>query len=136
MTAAVFPDAAPGAGMYESFYLRAGSPDAPIGGWLRYTVHQRPGAAPQGSLWATVFDGTAPPVANKETTDALTVPAGGWIQIGSSTFGPDGAQGTCGPISWSLVTTPRTPMLRHLRHDVLYRAPVTRTKLTSHAPAA
>ena len=136
MTAAVFPDAAPGAGMYESFYLRAVSPDAPIGVWLRYTVHQRPGAAPQGSLWATVFDGTAPPVANKETTDALTVPAGGWIQIGSSTFGPDGAQGTCGPISWSLVTTPRAPMLRHLRHDVLYRAPVPRTKLTSPAPAA
>lgn len=136
MTAAVFPDARPRAGMYESFYLRAVAPDVPLGVWLRYTVHKAPGEAPRGSLWATVFDGDAAPVAHKETTDALSVPAGGWISVGDATFGPEGVEGTCGPISWSLRFTPRAPELRHLRHERLYRAPVPRTKLTSPAPAA
>ena len=30
--------------MYESFYLRAVSPEEPVGVWIRYTVHKRPGA--------------------------------------------------------------------------------------------
>jgi len=135
---AMFPQARPSAGMYESFYLRAVSPDAPLGVWLRYTVDKRPGQAPRGSLWATVFDGESagPPVAAKWTTDALTVPAGGWIAVGDATFGPEAATGACGPISWSLRHTPRAPELRHLPHAALYRAPFPRTKLTSPAPSA
>ncbi len=122
--------------MYESYYLRAVAPDESQGVWIRHTVHKRPGAAPTGSVWITVWDGGGPPVAHKETSDALSAPDGAWIDVGGSSFGPAGAQGACGPASWSLRFTPRAPMLRHLRRRVLYRAPIPRTKLTSPAPLA
>ena len=135
-TAAVFPTAGPG-GMYESFYLRAVSPDEPLGVWIRHTIHQRPGQAPRGSVWFTLFDASQPrPLAHKETFDDPSVPPGGWIAVGGSSFGPDGAEGSCGPASWSLRTTATAPPLRHLRRSVLYRAPVPRTKLTSPMPLA
>jgi hypothetical protein len=155
---AVFPDAPPRAGLYESFYLRAVAPDRPLGVWIRYTVHKRGARAPgdrapggrtpgdrapsrqaalQGSVWCTVFDGERErPFQHKLTTDALSVPPGEWIAVGDSWFGPTRAEGTCGAASWSLRFASREPELRHLPRAFLYRAPVPRTKLTSPAPAA
>src|SRR5919204_2304491 len=67
-TRARFPDIAPAAGFYESYYLRAAHPSEPLGVWIRYTVHKRPGAEANGSLWFTLFDGAAEgPVAFKVT---------------------------------------------------------------------
>jgi hypothetical protein len=75
----IFTSAAVSAGMYESFYLRAVSPEEPIGAWIRYTVHKRPGHPPSGSLWCTVFDAAAgPPFMHKHTTTELSSPGGGW----------------------------------------------------------
>ncbi|HEX3392725.1 MAG TPA: hypothetical protein VHS55_09190 [Solirubrobacteraceae bacterium] len=89
----VFPQAAIGKGMYESFYLRAIAPDQPVGVWIRYTVHKRPGQAPKGSLWCTVFDAErGAPFMHKHTTDQLSVPAAGWIAIGADP--PRGAGGS------------------------------------------
>jgi hypothetical protein len=124
--------------MYESFYLRAVSPEEPIGAWIRYTVHKPPEQAPQGSLWLTVFDALAgAPFMHKHTTDELTSPPGSWIEIGgSSRFGPDLAEGRCGPASWSLRISRKDPELRHFKQPWLYRTPLPRTKLTSPAPAA
>ncbi len=135
---ALFPNAALGAGMYESFYLRAVSPEEPVGVWIRYTVHKRPGHAPSGSLWCTVFDASAgPPFMHKHTTTQLGQPAGGWIEIGGdSRLGPGIAEGVCGPARWSLRFGSSEPELRHLKQSWLYRAPLPRTKLTSPAPAA
>ena len=65
------------------------------------------------------------------------MPAGGWIEIGGrASMGPDGAQGECGPARWSLRFEPLADELRHLRPELLYRAPLPRTKLTSPAPLA
>jgi hypothetical protein len=87
----VFASAPVGRGMYESFYLRAVAPEEPVGVWIRYTVHKRPGLAPQGSLWCTVFDAErGAPFMHKHTTPRLSAPAGAWIQIG----GADGAAET------------------------------------------
>jgi hypothetical protein len=135
---ALYPGAPKSAGMYESFYLRAVSPEEPTGVWLRYTVHKRPGQAPQGSLWCTVFDAArGAPFMHKLTSPALSTPDGAWIAIGEdSRFGPGLAQGTCGPARWSLRYTARTPELRHLERPWLYRTPLPRTKLTSPAPFA
>ena len=52
----IFPRAGAKDGMYESFYLRAVSPVERLGIWIRHTVHKRPGLAPRGSIWCTVFD--------------------------------------------------------------------------------
>ncbi|HEV3093891.1 MAG TPA: hypothetical protein VGY30_05180 [Solirubrobacteraceae bacterium] len=135
----VFVHAPIGKGMYESFYLRAVAPDEPVGVWIRYTVHKRPGQPAQGSLWCTVFDAErGAPFMHKHTTRELLAPAGGWIEIGgdSGRFGPGFAEGSCGPASWSLRISDAEPELRHLKQAWLYRAPLPRTKLTSPAPAA
>jgi hypothetical protein len=135
---AVFPGADIGAGMYESFYLRAVSPEEPVGAWIRYTVHKRPGHVPSGSLWCTVFDSSAgAPFMHKHTTTVLAAPAGSWIEIGGdSRLGPGIAEGACGPAHWSLRFNTDEPELRHLKQAWLYKAPLPRTKLTSPAPAA
>jgi hypothetical protein len=137
-TGALFPSTRIGDGMYESFYLRAVSPEEPIGAWIRYTVHKRPGHAPSGSLWCTVFDAAAgAPFMHKHTTTALAAPAGSWIEIGGdSRLGPGIAEGVCGPASWSLRFSSAEPELRHLKQAWLYKAPLPRTKLTSPVPAA
>ena len=134
----MFASASPREGMYESFYLRALSPTEPIGAWIRYTVHKRPGERPKGSLWCTVFDARAPaPSQYKHTTEELGVPRRGWIAIGAdSSFGADFAEGACGQARWSLRFQSTERELRHLPRQWMYRAPLPRTKLTSPAPAA
>jgi hypothetical protein len=124
--------------MYESFYLRAVSPDQPLGLWIRYTVHKRPGEPPKGSVWCTVFDASAPaPFMCKHTTDDLRAPTDGWIAIGAgSTLGPGIAEGICGQARWSLRFRSPEPELRHLPRAWMYRARLPRTKLTSPAPGA
>ncbi len=157
MVEPVFADTPIARGMYESFYLRAVAPKEPVGAWLRYTVHKRPGQAPQGSLWCTVFDATrGAPFMHKHTTSALSSPANDWIQIGRSgeagegaggaasrladgdggRLGPSSAEGRCGPARWSLRVCAAEPELRHFQQRWMYRAPLPRTKLTSPAPAA
>jgi hypothetical protein len=135
-TQAVFPRASLAAGMYESFYLRAVSPLRPLGIWIRYTIHKRPGAPARGSLWFTLFDGGKAPVQRKLTTPEVSVPRGGWIALGEASFGASGAEGSCEDVRWSLRSQSAEPELRHLRPDLLYRAPLPRTKLTSPAPLA
>jgi hypothetical protein len=136
-TSAVFPAAPRAAGMYESFYLRAVSPQQPLAVWIRYTVHKRPGAAPNGSLWFTLFDPQRQgPVQQKLTTPQLSVPAGGWIAMGDAFMGENRAEGSCGGASWSLEIEPEASELRHLAPDFLYRLPLPRTKLSSPAPLA
>jgi hypothetical protein len=124
--------------MYESFYLRAVSPEAPLGVWIRHTVHKRPGERPRGSVWFTLFDpARSGPLMCKCTTGEPSVPAGGWIAIGEhARIGPEEARGGCAEASWSLSFAARDGELRHLSPAWLYRAPLPRTKLTSPAPAA
>src|SRR5271165_7088674 len=138
---AIFPRMPMRAGGYESFYLRAVSPSEPVGVWIRYTVHKRPGQAPVGSVWCTVFDARrGRPFMHKLTSAELDAPAGGWIAVGSgdqrSSFAAGEAHGVCGPARWELRFRPRAPELRHLARGWLYRTPLPRTKLTSPAPDA
>jgi hypothetical protein len=137
-TSAVFPRARAGAGMYESFYLRAVDAAAPRGFWIRHTVHKRPGAAAAGSVWCTYFDATAgAPFMHKVSGATPSEPAGGWIAIGGhASMGPGFARGGCGPTRWSLSWRSEERELRHLRPGLLYRAQLPRTKLTSPAPRA
>jgi hypothetical protein len=134
---AMFPTAARGAGMYESFYLRAVAPEEPVGAWLRYTVHKPPGRAPTGSLWCTVFDTRrGHPYMHKLTNGELSAPADGWIAIGEAELRPGYAAGDCGAARWELGMRTAEPELRHLPSAWMYRARLPRTKLTSPAPDA
>jgi hypothetical protein len=144
-TSAMFARAPARKGMYESFYLRAVSPEVPVGVWIRHTVHKPPGRPPRGSVWCTVFDGSrGRPFMYKRFTDAVSAPGDAWIEVGASPeqsgqiarMGAHAASGDCGPAAWSLEIEPRERELRHLPREWLYRAPLPRTKLTSPAPAA
>jgi hypothetical protein len=126
-------------GRYESWYLRAVDPAAPRGVWIRYTTLQRPGGAPAGSLWCTLWDAAAgPPVAVKATPALARAGDPRWI--GDARFAPDAVRGsaTAGPhhAAWDLTIADAAPPLRHLPHELLYAAPLPRTKLESPAPAA
>src|SRR5829696_8499874 len=100
-TAARFPSVPRKAGHYESFYLKLCHPSEPLAAWIRYTVHKRPGGAPTGSLWFTLFASDAPRAAK------LTVPGpasedGDWLRVGSARIGADGAVGSIEEIRWDI----------------------------------
>ena len=93
-----FPAVPATAGHYESFYLKACHPQEPLGVWIRYTVHKRPGAAPDGSLWFTLFDGAAegPRAPRSRCPDpALATATGsGWASAAIGDGSASGAAGT------------------------------------------
>jgi len=139
-TEARFP-AVPGeAGLYESFYLKACHPEEPLGAWIRYTVHKRPGAAPKGSLWVTLFDAAAEgPRARKETLPeprADAPGAGPWIAIGDASIGAGFARGSIEGAEWDLRFSSTEAPLFHLPRPWMYRARLPRTKLLSPVPGA
>jgi hypothetical protein len=140
-SAARFPHVAANAGHYESFYVKACHPSEPLGMWIRYTVHKRPGAAPRGSVWLALFDAAADaPWAVKETLDDVGAGADHHIHVGRSRFEPGRVRG--GAVagqrlaSWDLAFDAPGEPFRHLPADLLYRAPLPRTKLLSPYPDA
>ncbi len=71
-------------GMYESFYLRAVSPDEPVGVWIRHTVHKRPGARRAARCGAPCSTPAADAPVHAQAHDRASsaFPAGGWIAVG------------------------------------------------------
>ena len=74
------------------------------------------------------------------TTRALRAGGGDWLRIGEAAIGPGRASGEAFTerceAGWDLRFETREEPLFHLPADVLYRAPLPRTKLLSPAPAA
>ena len=145
-TAARFQDVPAGAGHYESFYLKLCHPSEPLGAWIRYTVHRRPGAAPTGSLWFTLFEAGGPRAAKLTARDPQAG-GGDWLRVGEARIGPDGARGSIptrgapdadpgAEIAWELALEAAEEPLLHLPAGWMYRARLPRTKLLSPAPAA
>lgn len=135
MRAPVFPTVAPGAGHYESFFVKGHHPTAPCAFWLRHTIHQRPGEPQTASLWLTLFDATRaerPVVAGKQTVLGASVPAGGYVAIAGAELSPGGARGRLASptldAAWDLTFATRESEQRHLPHDWMYGAPLPRTK--------
>ena len=135
-TAARFRAVPAKAGHYESFYLKLCHPSEPLGAWIRYTVHKRPGAAWTGSLWFTLFEASGPRAA-KLTLPGPSSGEADWLRVGEARIGADGARGSMGDeVAWELVLDEAEEPLFHLPAAWLYRAPLPRTKLLSPAPAA
>ena len=117
--------------MYESYYLRAVDPARPRGAWIRHTSHQRPGEAPTGALWCTVWDAEAgAPYAVKESLPAPSPPAGAATRFA----GEASAEGRSG--AWEIEAAGDEAPLRHLPRSWMYRAPLPRTMLESPLPDA
>jgi hypothetical protein len=140
-TQARFPDVPTGKGHYESFYLKACHPSEPLAVWVRYTVHKHSAQEPEGSLWFTLFDGTADgPRASKVTTQDVSAPDGAYIRIADSTFEDGRVTGSAKTeqldASWELSFASDEEPLFHLARDWMYRAPVPKTKLLTPYPGA
>ena len=138
-----FPAVAERAGHYESFYVKACRPGGGEGIWIRHTVHKRPGAPPNGSIWFTLFDAEADqPRATKVTVPAseLSVPPGAWIRVAGATIGPGRAEGSIETdslqASWAFSFSGDQDPCKYLPADWLYRAPVPRTKFVAPYPSA
>ena len=133
-----FPAVPRDAGHYESFYLKASHPDEPLGVWIRYTVHKRPGEEPTGSAWFTLFG--PEPQAAKVT---LPSPASGpeFIRVGQDCRMGDGvAEGSLVTelleARWNLTFDTGEEPLHHLPREWMYRAKLPRTKLLTPYPGA
>ena len=138
-----FPIAAPGAGLYESYYLTAHDPNGGRAVWIRYTIHQRPGHPRTASLWCTYFDAEAgPPVAGKLTVDGDRVaPApGGYVRIADAELSAQRARGRLASptldAEWALSISGAEHELRHLPADWMYGGPLPRTKAHTPLPGA
>jgi hypothetical protein len=142
-TEARFPGLDQKAGHYESFYLKATRPGGGQAVWIRHTVHKRPGADLDGSIWFTLFDAEAAgPRATKVTVPAgdVSAGAGSYIKVDGAELGAGFARGAAMTpeleASWDLEFEPGPPAFHHLPYSFLYGAPLPRTKLLSPYPSA
>jgi len=142
-TRARFGDVEPGAGHYESFYIKAADPSGGRALWLRHTVHQRPGDEPNASLWLTLFDaGSAGPKAVKATypISELSAPTGAYIKVADATLEPGRATGALSApaleASWDLTFTDEGEAFHHLPHERMYQGSLPKTKFLSPYPSA
>jgi hypothetical protein len=138
-----FPRVAARAGHYESFYLKACPPQGGRGLWIRHTVHKRPGAEPDASIWFVLFDREADgPRATKVTVPAgeLSAPPGGWIKVNGAEIGPGGAVGAVdeAPVkaSWDLTFSGDAEPCKYLPSDRLYETRLPKTKFVAPYPDA
>jgi hypothetical protein len=138
-----FPKAAAKAGHYESFYIKACRPGGGQGLWIRHTVHKRPGAEPNASIWFVLFDREAGgPRATKATVPVaeLSAPVGLWIRVDRAEVGPGRASGSIETealkASWDLTFAGDAEPCKYLPADWLYGAPVPRTKFVAPFPSA
>ncbi|HWB70246.1 MAG TPA: hypothetical protein VG518_09750 [Solirubrobacterales bacterium] len=137
-----FPRVATRAGHYESFYIKACHPEGGRGLWIRHTVHKRPGAEPNASIWFVLFDRRAEgPRAAKATVPAsrLSAPEGAWVEVGGSVLGPGRASGSIETealaASWELSFAAGGEPCKYLPSDWLYSAPLPRTKFVAPVPS-
>jgi hypothetical protein len=138
-----FPKVAARSGHYESFYIKACRPGGGRGIWIRHTVHKRPGAEPNASIWFVLFDREASgPRATKVTVPAaqLSAPVGSWIRVDRAEIGPQRASGSIATdaleASWDLTFSGEAEPCRYLPSDWLYEAPVPKTKFVAPMPDA
>jgi hypothetical protein len=138
-----FPQVAAKAGHYESFYIKACRPGRGQGIWIRHTVHKRPGAEPNASIWFVLFDREAEaPRATKVTVPAaeLSVPGGGWIKVDGAEIGPGRAVGAVETdavkASWELKFGGDAEPCKYLPSDRLYETRLPKTKFVAPFPNA
>jgi len=138
-----FPRVGTKAGHYESFYVKACQPGGGRGIWIRHTVHKRPGAEPNASIWFVLFDREADgPRATKTTVPAadLSAPVGSWVRVDKAEIGPGKASGSISTealsASWDLTFRGDAEPCKYLPADWLYGAPLPRTKFVAPYPLA
>ena len=135
-TSAIFPTAARGAGMYESFYLRAVSPERAA---RRLDPLHRPQATrapPRGSVWCTVFDASAAGPYHAQADDRAAARARRGLDRDrrGRAWAPAEQRAPAARRAGRCASPRASPSCATWPPSWLYRAPLPRTKLTSPAP--
>jgi hypothetical protein len=138
-----FPAVPAKAGHYESFYIKACRPGGGQGIWIRHTVHKRPGAELNASIWFVLFDRDAGgPRATKVTVPVaeLSAPAGSWIKVDGAEIGPGRAAGAVDTdavkASWDFAFSGDAEPCKYLPSDRLYETRLPKTKFVAPYPNA
>lgn len=130
---------------YESFYLRAWDATIPRAIWIRYTTHRARGEQNRGALWVTAFEPDEVTAFRHDDVHAEPGSTGRWIAVGASSIREDpdraihvmGRADVDGHVArWNIALHPRRDPWLHLAPQILYRAPLPKTKSTSPAPYA
>lgn len=133
-----FPHVPASAGHYESFFMQACHPEGELGVWIRYTVHKRPGSAPKGFVWFTLFDAATGVEASKAEFSRPTAGAGHYIEMDGCRFAPGQVVGRASSdqlqVAWELQFQGDESAVWHLAPRWMYRAPFPRTKVLSPHP--
>jgi hypothetical protein len=127
------------AGHYESYYVKACRPDGGLAIWIRYTVHKRPGRAPTGAVWFTLFDASTGVSASKAVSAQPVAGRDHYIAMDGCRFEPGRLTGRAASTqldaAWELSYAGAESPLYHLPQAWMYRAPLPRTKLLSLHPS-
>ncbi len=116
---------------YESWFVSARDPHAGRALWIRHTRHRARSGLESAALWCTVVDRDTGgrPVAVKQVTGALPAGAAAGPRrfTGSAALGQRSAR-------WDLAVISEAAPLPLLRPQLLYRAPLPRTKVVASVP--
>jgi len=130
-------------GWYEVWYCKFNDPARNLAVWLRYTLHipVEGMGEPIGELWAIMFEKGNPsfncafkksfPMEEVEYSRDYFM-----LKIHESTISHTGLRGSIGDpktdgISWDLKIAPAETTFRHLPAEIMYRAPLPKTKVVS-----
>jgi hypothetical protein len=118
---------------YESYYLCARHPDGTRAVWIRYTVHKAVGGPANGSVWCTLFR----PDGARAVAEAIPGLTHGdvWLGMGAAHISPGVARGSVTGADWDIGFVGHSEF-HHLPFDVLYSAPIPKTKAVSTHPSA
>jgi hypothetical protein len=137
-----FPDVPAERPHYESFYLKTSRPERGLALWIRHTVLKAPGAPPRASLWVTLFDAAAGPVALKAShgADQLSADEKHYIRIADALLFPGRAigdlhAGEAGDARWELEFEGSAPPFYYLPRAWMYERSLPKTKAISLYPA-
>ena len=119
---------------YESFYLCARDPDGTRAAWIRYTVQKPVGGAVTGSVWCTLF-GRGGVQAVKKTMPRPTTGGEVWLGVGDAYISPGVARASVAGAAWDIHFAGASEF-HHLPFDLLYAAPIPKTKAVSTHPSA
>jgi hypothetical protein len=125
------------AGIYESHYLKANSPDGRRALWLKHTLLRPLDAPAIAEFWAVCFERGQPPIVVKREVAwgrLLLNPKEVEIEADGVRLTSHHASGALADVSWSLRVSGGLAPLMHFRHDWMYTGGFPKKKILTPAP--
>lgn len=125
------------AGLYESNYLKANSPDGSRAFWLKHNALRPVEGEGVAELWLGWFErGEAPRVYKREVpwSAVQASPAAIAFQAGPISLTPTRARGSLADTTWDLALSGGGAPLFHLPYPAMYTGPFPKKKALTPAP--